>query len=42
MNRFKQNIEKYADLAVRTGVNLQQGQTLVIRAHSGITQSQMV
>ncbi|WP_103106333.1 aminopeptidase [Brevibacillus reuszeri] len=32
MNSFEQNIEKYADLAVRTGVNLQQGQTLVIRA----------
>jgi aminopeptidase len=27
---FKQNLEKYADLAVRVGVNVQKGQTLVV------------
>ncbi|GED66998.1 aminopeptidase [Brevibacillus reuszeri] len=32
MNDFKENVEKYADLAIRTGVNLQLGQTLVIVA----------
>jgi aminopeptidase len=30
MNTFEQNLEKYAVLAVHTGVNVQKGQTLVI------------
>ncbi|MNI09218.1 Aminopeptidase 2 [compost metagenome] len=30
MNHFDTNLEKYAELAVRVGVNLQKGQTLVI------------
>ncbi|HWO96500.1 MAG TPA: aminopeptidase [Bacillus sp. (in: firmicutes)] len=32
MEKFQQNLEKYADLAVRVGVNIQKGQTLVINA----------
>lgn len=32
MDNFKENLEKYAELAVRTGVNIQKGQTLVINA----------
>ncbi|WP_077210868.1 aminopeptidase [Bacillus dakarensis] len=32
MNDFQKNLEKYAELAVKVGVNLQQGQTLVINA----------
>jgi aminopeptidase len=32
MNTFEQNLEKYANLAVHTGVNVQKGQTLVINA----------
>jgi aminopeptidase len=30
MNSFEQNLEKYAELAVKVGLNLQEGQTLVI------------
>ncbi|MFT8319690.1 MAG: aminopeptidase [Bacillus sp. (in: firmicutes)] len=30
MSTFQQNLEKYADLAVKVGVNIQKGQTLVI------------
>lgn len=32
MNNFEKNLEKYAELAVKVGVNIQEGQTLVIRA----------
>jgi aminopeptidase len=32
MENFKQNLEKYADLAVKVGVNVQKGQTLVVNA----------
>jgi aminopeptidase len=32
MEKFQQHLEKYADLAVRVGVNVQKGQTLVINA----------
>lgn len=32
MGLFEQNLEKYADLAVRVGINIQKGQTLVINA----------
>ncbi|MFC3885820.1 aminopeptidase [Bacillus songklensis] len=32
MGNFEGNLEKYADLAVRVGVNIQKGQTLVINA----------
>jgi aminopeptidase len=32
MTTFTQNLEKYADLAVRVGVNIQKGQTLVVNA----------
>jgi aminopeptidase len=32
MSQFEQNLEKYAALAVHVGVNVQQGQTLVINA----------
>lgn len=32
MNNFKENLEKYAELAVRVGINIQKGQTLVINA----------
>lgn len=32
MTSFQQNLEKYADLAVKVGVNIQQGQTLVVNA----------
>jgi aminopeptidase len=32
MNNFNENLEKYADLAVRIGINVQKGQTLVINA----------
>ncbi|MFC0270789.1 aminopeptidase [Metabacillus herbersteinensis] len=32
MSTFQQNLEKYADLAVRVGVNIQQGQNLVVNA----------
>ena len=31
MSNFDQNLEKYAELAVKVGVNVQKGQTLVIR-----------
>ncbi|MFB6802301.1 aminopeptidase [Peribacillus butanolivorans] len=30
MNEFQTNLEKYAELAVKVGVNIQQGQTLVV------------
>lgn len=30
MNRFKENLENYAELAVKVGVNVQPGQTLVV------------
>ncbi|WP_042349171.1 aminopeptidase [Bacillus massiliigorillae] len=30
MNQFQMNLEKYAELAVKVGVNIQKGQTLVI------------
>lgn len=30
MNDFQRNLEKYAELAVKVGVNIQKGQTLVI------------
>ncbi|MFC9596551.1 aminopeptidase [Peribacillus butanolivorans] len=30
MSEFQTNLEKYADLAVKVGVNIQQGQTLVV------------
>lgn len=30
MNNFQENLEKYAELAVKVGVNVQQGQTLVV------------
>ncbi|MBM4764449.1 aminopeptidase [Bacillus sp. B15-48] len=32
MNEFQKNLEKYADLAVKVGVNIQKGQTLVVNA----------
>ncbi|WP_191565738.1 aminopeptidase [Metabacillus idriensis] len=32
MTSFQQNLEKYAELAVKVGVNIQQGQTLVVNA----------
>lgn len=32
MTSFQQNLEKYADLAVKVGVNIQKGQTLVVNA----------
>ncbi|MCA1035604.1 aminopeptidase [Bacillus infantis] len=32
MSQFQQNLEKYAELAVKVGVNVQEGQTLVINA----------
>ncbi|CAH2717384.1 Aminopeptidase 2 [Neobacillus rhizosphaerae] len=32
MNEFQKNIEKYAELAVKVGVNVQKGQTLVVNA----------
>jgi len=32
MGEFQQNIEKYAELAVKVGVNIQQGQILVVNA----------
>ncbi len=32
MSQFEQNLEKYAALAVHTGVNVQEGQTLVVTA----------
>jgi len=32
MNTFETNLEKYADLAVRVGVNIQKGQTLVVNS----------
>lgn len=32
MSDFQQNLEKYADLAVRVGVNIQKDQTLVVNA----------
>ncbi|MGO4886824.1 aminopeptidase [Anaerobacillus sp. MEB173] len=32
MSNFNQNLEKYADLAVKVGVNIQKGQTLVVNA----------
>ncbi|GAX90433.1 aminopeptidase [Effusibacillus lacus] len=32
MNSLEQNLEKYAELIVKTGVNIQEGQTLVINA----------
>jgi aminopeptidase len=32
MSTFEENLEKYANLAVHTGVNVQKGQTLVINA----------
>ncbi|MDF0726347.1 aminopeptidase [Cytobacillus sp. S13-E01] len=32
MSTFEQNLTKYADLAVRVGVNIQKGQTLVVNA----------
>lgn len=30
MSQFQTNLEKYAELAVKVGVNVQKGQTLVI------------
>jgi aminopeptidase len=32
MSEFKKNLEKYAELAVKVGVNIQKGQTLVVTA----------
>jgi aminopeptidase len=32
MSSFEQNLERYAELAVKVGINIQQGQTLVINA----------
>lgn len=32
MNDFQKNLEKYAELAVKVGVNIQKGQTLVVNA----------
>ncbi|MBS4175029.1 aminopeptidase [Bacillus sp. FJAT-49736] len=32
MTTFQENLEKYAELAVKVGVNVQQGQTLVVNA----------
>lgn len=32
MSTFERNIEKYAEIAVRVGINIQEGQTLVINA----------
>ena len=32
MNEFQKNLEKYAELAVKVGVNVQKGQTLVVNA----------
>ncbi|MCL6571745.1 MAG: aminopeptidase [Bacillus sp. (in: Bacteria)] len=32
MSEFQKNLEKYAELAVKVGVNVQQGQTLVVNA----------
>lgn len=31
MSEFKKKLEKYAELAVKVGVNIQRGQTLVIK-----------
>ncbi|MBU8909352.1 aminopeptidase, partial [Desertibacillus haloalkaliphilus] len=31
MSTFQENLEKYAELAVKVGVNIQPGQTLVVR-----------
>lgn len=31
MKNFTEKLEKYAELAVKVGVNIQQGQTLVIK-----------
>ena len=30
MSNFQKNLEKYAELAVKVGVNIQKGQTLVV------------
>lgn len=30
MSTFQENLQKYAELAVKVGVNIQKGQTLVI------------
>lgn len=32
MNAFLHTMEKYADLAVKVGVNIQEGQTLIVNA----------
>lgn len=32
MTTFHENLQKYADLAVKVGVNIQKGQTLVVNA----------
>ena len=32
MSEFQNNLEKYAELAVKVGVNIQKGQTLVVNA----------
>ncbi|MFZ3587691.1 aminopeptidase [Bacillus sp. DJP31] len=32
MSQFEQNLEKYADLAVKVGVNIQPGQTLIVNS----------
>ena len=32
MSEFQKNLEKYAELAVKVGVNIQKGQTLVVNA----------
>ena len=31
MNHFEKNLEKYAELIVKSGINIQKGQTLVVR-----------
>jgi aminopeptidase len=35
MSQFEQNLDKYAELAVKVGVNVQSGQTLIINADIG-------
>lgn len=32
MNSLERNLEKYAEVAVKVGVNIQKGQTLLIRS----------
>ncbi|PEA53411.1 aminopeptidase [Bacillus pseudomycoides] len=40
MTRFEENLKKYAQLVIQVGINIQEGQTLVI--HAPITSSRLV